>query len=169
MTAPPIRLRRPNEDVRVEIVPLIDVIFLVLTFFIYAMVLMIPAKVLPMRLQPLTSGLRGQAVPAVTVSITRDGRIAVDRKMSTLETLLEDVQAAVDIAGGDPETIVYIATEESDPLENEQGPDEEPAGSQGEVLGGVDRLPLFIDLYARLARTGLNIRLVGRPGESSRN
>lgn len=154
-----IRLRRPNEDVRIEVVPLIDVIFLVLTFFIYAMVLMIPARVLPMRLQPLTSGTRGEAAPAVTVSITRDGRIAVDRVPTTLDGLLTAVQAAV---GDRQDTIVYIATEET-PASGD--PASVGVGGAGEAT--IDRLPMFIDLYARLARSGLNIRLVGRPTDVS--
>ena len=37
-------LRRPDFDARIEIMPLIDVVFLLLTFFIYAMVLMIRAE-----------------------------------------------------------------------------------------------------------------------------
>lgn len=156
MTPPlPIRLRRPNEDVRIEVVPLIDVIFLVLTFFIYAMVLMIPARVLPMRLQPLTSGTRGEASPAVTVSITRDGRIAVDRVPTALDDLLATVQAAV---GDREDTIVYIAAEET-------AASGDPVAGAGDVT--IDRLPMFIDLYARLARSGLNIRLVGRPTDVS--
>ncbi len=39
-----LRIRRPQHEARVEIMPLIDVIFLLLTFFIYAMVLMVRAE-----------------------------------------------------------------------------------------------------------------------------
>ena len=38
-------LRRSEHETRVEMMPLIDVVFLLLTFFIYAMVLMVRAEV----------------------------------------------------------------------------------------------------------------------------
>jgi hypothetical protein len=34
-----------------------------------------------------------------------------------------------------------------------------------EEVGSLDRLPVFLSLYDRLAQAGLDIRLVGRPGE----
>ena len=44
-------LRRSEHETRVEMMPLIDVVFLLLTFFIYAMVLMVRAEVLPVPLE----------------------------------------------------------------------------------------------------------------------
>jgi len=134
-----LRFRRTSEQPRVEIVPLIDVVFLVLTFFIYAMVLMIPAKVLPMRLQALSGGEHGEPAPAVTISITKDGEIAVDREPVPLEGVLDAVRAATE---ENPDAIIYIAAEEG---------------------GEIDRLPIFIEVYGRLMDAGLDIRLVGRP------
>ena len=134
-----LRLRRSTDQPRIEIVPLIDVIFLVLTFFIYAMVLMIPAKVLPMRMTELAVGAAGEPLSAVTISITRDGSVYVDRVATTLDNILPAVRRAM---AGNPDAIVYIATEER---------------------GEIDRLPIFVDLYGRLSNAGLNIRLVGHP------
>ena len=48
-------LRRTDHDTRVEMMPLIDVGFLLLTFFIYAMVLMVRAEVLPVPLESYAS------------------------------------------------------------------------------------------------------------------
>lgn len=140
---PILRLRRPkDEGARIEIVPLIDVIFLVLTFFLYAMVLMVPAKVLPMKLASVEAGERGEAQPSVTISITADGHIAVDRDMVELDDLVERVHSAAAAAGEG--AIVFIAYEED---------------------SSIDRLPLFTEIYSRLRTEGLDIRLVGRPGE----
>lgn len=119
-------------------VPLIDVIFLVLTFFIYALILMIPAKVLPMRMQALAGGEQGEPLPAVTVSIDRTGRIAVDREYLEIAHVLQRVLETV---AADPETVVYIAAEEN---------------------ADVNQMPVFLDLYQRLFNAGLDIRLVGR-------
>jgi len=139
-TRPILRLRRPkDEGARIEIVPLIDVIFLVLTFFLYAMVLMVPAKVLPMRLAAVTAGERGEARPSVTISITADGALALDREPVTLDQLVESVRAAVEAK---PEALVFIAYEDQ---------------------SSVDRLPIFTEIYSRLRNEGLDIRLVGRP------
>ena len=48
-------IRRTDHEMRIEIMPLIDVIFLLLTFFIYAMVLLVRAEMLPMELPEFTS------------------------------------------------------------------------------------------------------------------
>ena len=48
-------IRRTDHEARVEIMPLIDVIFLLLTFFIYAMVLMVRAALLPVEMHGFSS------------------------------------------------------------------------------------------------------------------
>ena len=49
-------IRRTDHEMRIEIMPLIDVIFLLLTFFIYAMVLMVRAELLPVEMHQFSSG-----------------------------------------------------------------------------------------------------------------
>ncbi len=137
-----LKLRRPASDPpRIEIIPLIDVIFLVLTFFLYAMVLMVPAKILPMRLAAVEAGERGETRPAVTISITAAGAIAVEREIVELDALVGRVRSAV---AEKPGAIVFIAYEDD---------------------STIDRLPLFTEIYSRLRNEGLDIRLVGRPEE----
>jgi len=53
-------LRRPDHAPRLEMMPLIDVIFLLLTFFIYQMVVMRPVDTLGVELAPVAGG--GRAV-----------------------------------------------------------------------------------------------------------
>jgi biopolymer transport protein ExbD len=84
MPASIIRLRRSDTDMRIEIMPLIDVIFLLLTFFIYAMVLMIRAEVLPMKVPALGAGQPARPAPAVTLSLDRHGDLYLDREPVTL-------------------------------------------------------------------------------------
>ena len=51
-------IRRHDLAPRVEMMPLIDVVFLLLTFFIYSFVMMVRAEVLPVVLTPLGTGGR---------------------------------------------------------------------------------------------------------------
>ena len=62
-----VRLRRNKPSFRVELTPLIDVIFLLLTFFIYAMVLMDRIELVPLDSPPW--------VHSPTITATRDHTI----------------------------------------------------------------------------------------------
>ena len=134
-------LRRPDHDARIEIVPLIDVIFLLLTFFIYAMVLMIRAELLPVEMQEFAAGEPAQPAPAVTISIDRAGDLYLDRERIALDAVVERLR---DVKAREPETVIYLAAEET---------------------GDTDRLPVFLTLYDQLAFAGLDIKLVGRVGD----
>ena len=137
-----LRLRRSEHEMRIEIMPLIDVIFLLLTFFIYAMVLMVRAELLPLQLPEFASAEPAEPAPAVTISIDSEGELFLDRDRIELEQLLPALQERID---RDPGIVIYIAADER---------------------GTSDRLPGFFALYDRLAREGLNLRLVGRPRET---
>ena len=134
-------LRRTQHEARIEIMPLIDVIFLLLTFFIYAMVLMVRAELLPVQMPAFAAGEPARPSPAVTISIDQDGQLFYNREPIEINAILERVKAAM---AEDPETVVYIAADER---------------------GDIDRLPTFLALYDHLAHAGLNIKLVGRPSE----
>ena len=134
-----LRIRRPQLETRVEIMPLIDVIFLLLTFFIYAMVLMVRAELLPVQMHSFASGEPARIPPAVAITIDRNGDLFLNREPVAIEAIR---QRLLEFKAGDPQTVVYIAAE---------------------ATGAQDRLPIFLDLYDDLADAGLNIRLVGRP------
>ena len=134
-------IRRTQNDARVEIMPLIDVIFLLLTFFIYSMVMMVRAEVLPVELHSFASGEPTTVSPAVSITIDRDGVLFLDREPIALEAVLDRLSA---LRIADPNTLVYVAAEK---------------------FGEQDRLPKFLDLYDILSRAGLTIKLVGSPEE----
>ena len=134
-------IRRTENDARVEIMPLIDVIFLLLTFFIYSMVMMVRAEILPVELHSFASGEPTTVSPAVSITIDRNGSLYLDREPIALEAVLDRL-AALRLA--DPNTLVYVAAEK---------------------FGEQDRLPTFLDLYDILSRAGLTIKLVGSPEE----
>ena len=61
---------------------MIDVVFLLLTFFIYAMVLMDRIELVPLELKPLEAGefISDASPPARTVSLDGDGGLFLDRE-----------------------------------------------------------------------------------------
>ena len=132
-------LRRPDHEARVEIMPLIDVIFLLLTFFIYAMVLMVRAELLPVEMHSFASGEPATVPPAVAITIDRQGSLFLNRDRITMDAVLARLRT---IKADDPDTVIYVAAE---------------------AEGDQDRLPVFLTLYDTLAHAGLDIRLVGSP------
>ena len=86
-------LRRPDDAARIEIMPLIDVIFLLLTFFIYAMVLMVRAELLPIEVPELRSGEAAESSGRLTITIDRDGRFYLNGEPVALESVLTRIDA----------------------------------------------------------------------------
>ncbi|HAW94786.1 MAG: hypothetical protein CMJ33_08975 [Phycisphaerae bacterium] len=122
---------------------MIDVIFLLLVFFIYAMVLMVRVDLVPMELHSFETGQPAEPVPAATISIDLSGTIFLDRQEVTLEDLAARVEERKTL---DPATVVYLAVAEG--------------------IGTTDRAPILQDVWDRLRPTGLTINLVGRPSDS---
>jgi len=134
-----IALRRTQHETRIEIMPLIDVVFLLLTFFIYAMVLMNRVDVLPIVLPQLASADSAKPTPAITISIDASGKLFFNRDPVTLDLVLSRIEQVQQI---NPDTEIYIAVDE---------------------LGQTDRLPIFMNLYDLLSHEGLDIKLVSKP------
>ncbi len=122
--------------------PLIDVIFLLLTFFIYAMVLMVRAELLPMELQAFASGTPATPTPAATISLMLDGSVHFNRDPVTVDDLPKRIaEARLD----DPETVIFLALEDGQ--------------------GSVDRGPILTSIWDKLKFEGLEINFVGRAGD----
>jgi biopolymer transport protein ExbD len=81
------RIHRPKERrVRIEMIPLIDVVFLLLVFFIYAMLSMAVHRSLPIKL-PTSTTARVDKKLVLSVTVKADGRIYVNRREVAPETL----------------------------------------------------------------------------------
>lgn len=85
------RVRRLSEDPRVELTPMIDVVFLLLTFFVFSIVLMIRADVLDVRLPELRSGQNAERVVPITIVITESGELLINREPVELSGVVERV------------------------------------------------------------------------------
>jgi|TARA_B110000495_G_scaffold199368_1_gene212693 biopolymer transport protein ExbD len=123
---------------RIEMMPLIDVIFLILTFFVYAMVLMVRVDMLPVPLESYGSGESPEPDPAIAVTLRLDGTIFVGQDQTGPEGMLEAITSAQVDA---PETVVYLVLEAGD--------------------GTTDRGPLLTAVWDQLHRAGIDIKLVG--------
>ena len=133
-------LRRTKHETRIEMMPLIDVVFLLLTFFIYAMVLMVRAEVLPVPLESYDSGVAAVPRSSISVTIAVDGNIYVGRS----NVLPQDVgQAVIRKLEDNPDAVIYLIVED------------------GEAI--VDRGPLLTGTWDQLRKNGLEIFLVGTP------
>lgn len=139
-----LRLRRAEPDMRIEMMPLIDVIFLILTFFVYAMVLMVRVDMLPVPLESYGSGESPESNPAIAVTLRLDGSVFVGQDNTGTEGMLEAITAAQAEA---PETVVYLVLEAGD--------------------GTSDRGPLLTAVWDRLHRAGIDIKLVGTATENT--
>ncbi len=133
-------IRRSDYDARIEIMPLIDVIFLLLTFFIYALVLMVRVDLLPVPLETYISGDPADPVPASTITLGLDGTLSFNDEKIEADQVINRINSAKQ---DEPNTRFYLVM----------------AAGEGEV----DRGPVLTSLWDRLRDAGVEINLVGAP------
>ena len=139
------RLRRTATVPHIDLTAMLDMVFNLLLFFIYATMVMVRVDILPMQLASFQRGTEATPAPAITVSVGLDGKLALDRvpiEIAAIRPRLEEAKAK------DPRTVVYIALADG------------PAST--------DRAPLLQELWDRLGDVGLPINFVGRPSLPSR-
>ncbi|MBB6430627.1 ExbD/TolR family protein [Algisphaera agarilytica] len=133
-------LRRHDYSPRLEMMPLLDVVFLLLCFFIYSFVVMIRADALSVGLASVTGGGQpsGQAIQVLTIDADGGFNFAGQpMDDSALDTLLRDL--AADPAA--PTLYVSLAQDST-----------------------ADRGPIVWDLLQRVEQAGLeNFAIVGPP------
>jgi biopolymer transport protein ExbD len=84
-----------TKKARIEMLPLIDIVFLLLVFFIYAMLSMAVHRGLPVVL-PSSATAAVTQKPALSVTVKADGSIYVDKtrvSMSQLKAMLQEKTA----------------------------------------------------------------------------
>jgi biopolymer transport protein ExbD len=102
-------IEEADEPAQVNILPAIDVIFAILTFFIMASLLLTRAEGLAVNL-PQAASAKPQQNRRVVVAIAPDGTIAVNRQPVTLDRLRAVVQTQL-VAG--ERALVAIAADET--------------------------------------------------------
>ncbi len=96
------RVRRMGDDARVELTPMIDVVFLLLTFFVFSIVLMIRADVLDVQLPELTAGENAERVTPITIAIDAQGSVFVNSEQIAQDQIIPAVSALRDESPGSP-------------------------------------------------------------------
>ncbi|MEL6229300.1 MAG: biopolymer transporter ExbD [Cyanobacteria bacterium J06627_3] len=86
----------PDEESRlnINIVPMIDVVFAVLAFFILSTLYLTRTEGLPVNLPTATTAV-GQDEATLTLTIAADGSLFLGDRPVTLETLADEVQALI--------------------------------------------------------------------------
>ena len=115
----------PNEsekNLEINIVPMIDVIFSILAFFIISTLFLTRSQGLPVDL-PQAETAQQQSETEVTVTIQADGKIALNQEEISLEKLIPEVTK---ISQNSLETIVIVKADK--------------AVTHGDVVNVMDRL-----------------------------
>jgi biopolymer transport protein ExbD len=102
-----------GKRVRIEMLPLIDIVFLLLVFFIYAMLSMAVHRGLPVTL-PTSSAAKIDKKLILSVTVKADGMIFLDKEKVTLESLRQILEAK---AGMNGETGVLLFGDRSLPYQ----------------------------------------------------
>ncbi len=87
------RLRRLNTATSIELTPMIDVVFLLLTFFIFSVALMVRADVLGVTLPEIASGQQAERVEPITVTLQADGSVRLMGEPVERSALIEAIRA----------------------------------------------------------------------------
>ncbi|BAY15790.1 hypothetical protein NIES21_16090 [Anabaenopsis circularis NIES-21] len=95
----------PDLPPQINIVPMIDVIFAILTFFIMSTLFLTRSEGLPVNL-PKAATAKQQQVPAkITVTVDKDGIVSVNRQPSTVDGLAGQLRTLV---GDNQEALVIV-------------------------------------------------------------
>lgn len=98
-----------DDEFELNIVPMIDVIFAILTFFIISSLFLTRSESLPVNL-PKAASAEVQERTQITVTVEESGDIALNREV----TALEDLQSSVrDLMDTTQETVIVINADEA--------------------------------------------------------
>jgi biopolymer transport protein ExbD len=112
----------PERNLEINIVPMIDVIFSILAFFIISTLFLTRSEGLPVDL-PQAETSQQQSETEVTVTIQANGKIALNQEEISLENLIPEVTK---ISQNSQETIVIVKADK--------------AVTHGDVVNVMDRL-----------------------------
>lgn len=94
------KLRRRREEIRMELTPLIDVVFLLLVFFVFALVLMVRADALDLQLPKVGTGRPAERSATLRVTLAEDGGVLVDGAAVQAADAGDAVRQALDASPG---------------------------------------------------------------------
>ena len=103
-------LDEPDLPPQINIVPMIDVIFAILTYFIMSTLFLAKQEGLPVNLpSSATAQKQQQTSSPITVTVDKKGGISLNRKLVPLNALTEEVRTLI---GSNQEALVIINADE---------------------------------------------------------
>jgi biopolymer transport protein ExbD len=81
------KLKLQKKPARIELIPLVDIIFLLLVFFIYSMLSMAVYRGVPVTL-PTAETVESTKEEAIFLTIDRAGKVFVNKSLTPVENLL---------------------------------------------------------------------------------
>jgi len=82
-----VKLKLERKSARIELIPLVDIIFLLLVFFIYSMLSMAVYKGIPVML-PQAETIESTQAEAVFITVDKKGNVFVDKALTDRDELL---------------------------------------------------------------------------------
>ncbi|MEH2083505.1 MAG: biopolymer transporter ExbD [Nostoc sp.] len=105
-------MRLPDEPelpLQINIVPMIDVIFAILTFFIMSTLFLTRSEGLPVNLPKAATAKQQQVPTKITITVDEKEQVSLNRKPIAVDDLTAQVRTLV---GSNPEVLVVINADE---------------------------------------------------------
>jgi biopolymer transport protein ExbD len=102
------RIRRTSPEPRMEMTPLLDVVFLLLTFFVFALLLMVRADVLNVALPALGAAQPAAGANTITITIDEAGAAYIDGDAVPIDDIAPQTAARL---AENPEARLLIAVD----------------------------------------------------------
>jgi biopolymer transport protein ExbD len=100
--------RQQLEKARIEIIPMIDIIFFLLVFFMVSTLSMTINRGLPVNL-PKAASSQKDLRESFNITVMQDGTLFLNKEPTSLEALSQQVKAGVE---EDPELVVIISADD---------------------------------------------------------
>lgn len=101
--------KEPNIPAQINVVPLLDVVFTLLTFFVISSLFLTNSEGLPVNLPKANSGQASQTSEKIIVTIDSQGEVSVNRQPTTFDALTEKIRTLV---GSNQDVLVVINADE---------------------------------------------------------
>ncbi|HYX18691.1 MAG TPA: biopolymer transporter ExbD [Nostoc sp.] len=101
--------KEPNIPAQINIVPLLDVVFSLLTFFVISTLFLTNSEGLPVNLPKANTGQQSQTSEKITVTINSQGEVSLNRQPTTFDALTEKIRTLV---GSNQNVLVVINADE---------------------------------------------------------
>ncbi|MCB9844582.1 MAG: biopolymer transporter ExbD [Phycisphaeraceae bacterium] len=103
-------IRRSSPEIRVELTPLIDVVFLLLTFFIFSLVMLVRARTLDVRLPALGAAADSRPPDSITIALDSRGGLFLEGESVEPDALIDRVRV---LRSERPDARLLVAADES--------------------------------------------------------